>query len=697
MADRTEFEAALAAARENPQQEEVWDDVEGLAAELDSPDEVAALFKEVLQEDLSPELADQLGERAAGFFEEWFGDDPTGLAEVLGRVLELNSEADWAFQRLTLALTEAQRWEQLLGVYDQIIDRTDDLGRQVELLEEASQVARDMANDADKAIAYLQRLLPLKPEDDKLAPALERLLEKHERWVDLIALWRAGLEGQTQEERTTSLGRIASCYLDNLSDPAQALEAAKEFLAESEDDSEPCALLERILGTEDVPHDVRTGALDLLRYQYESTDRPGRFVAVLEGAIGVDPDHEKDYRSEAAQILAELEQLEAAMNHYGALLALDPASAATLGHLRQLAQRSGNYELFAQGVSQAADKASDPSRRVALLSAAAKVRLGELEDPDGAVDLYSQALATDDIAAADVLAVGRKLNELLANTERKDERLAVLEKLASAETVDSNRKALMGDIARLSDSLGDSDKALSAWRARLELDSGDQVALDGTISLLQREKKWEELVAALARRVESDVPSSEKRADLIRIARVYQQELEQIDEALASWRRVQSEYGETDETVSALTELLSSAGQWQELAELLERASKQQSSALLDNLVLLGNAYRDHLEAPGRALDCYDRILRVDPYHEGAGEGLQGLLEVEGCADKATEILATTYRATSNWQGILQLAPARMSQTDDRSKKLGILREAARIHEREGDDKRSALDALAQA
>jgi len=696
-ASRSEFEAAIAAARETPEQEETWDQVEALAGELDSPDDVADLYREVLGRELSPELADQIGERAASFFEEWFGDDPTGLAAVLSRVLELNSDADWAFQRLTLALTEAQRWDQLLSVYDSVIARTDDLGRQVELLEEASQVARDMADDSDKAIAYLTQLLPLKPEDDKLAPALERLLEKHERWADLIELWRTLLDDQTQEERAATLGRIAACYLDHLGAAPQALEAAKEFLSEADDDREPCALIERIFAFEGATPEVRTGALDLLRYQYESTDRPMEFVRVLESAIEVAPEKEKDYRSEAAEILAELDQLEAAMNHYAALLALDSSSAATLGHLRQLAQRSGNYELFAQGVRRAAEAAPDPSRRVALLSAAAKTRLTELGDQDGAIEMFLQALRTEDIAPADILAVGRKLNELLAQSDRNQERLEVLERLAAAETVESTRKALMGDIARLSDRLGDSDRALAAWRARLDLDSDDDVALDATITLLGREQKWEELVAALQRRVDGAASPDARKADLVQIARIYRDKLDAVDQALASWTQVQSEFGETEETVTALTQLLSSAGQWEELAELLERASAGQSSALLDRLALLGNAYRDHLDAPGRALDCYDRILRIDPYHEGAGQGLQGLLEVEACAAKAVDILATTYRNTANWRGILSLADARLRQTDDRDKQLGILREAARIHEDEANDAHSALAALAKA
>ena len=110
--------AAIAAAESEPQNEEHWDLLEELAEEMQRPDEVGAAYRKVLATNLSAELADSLGQRAAGFHEEWFSEDSPFLGEVLGRVLELNPEADWALQRFTVVLTVGEKWPELLALYD---------------------------------------------------------------------------------------------------------------------------------------------------------------------------------------------------------------------------------------------------------------------------------------------------------------------------------------------------------------------------------------------------------------------------------------------------------------------------------------------------------------------------------------------------------------------------------------------------
>ena len=66
-----------------PTDEALWDDLEKIAAALDAPDEVAALYRDVLAGELTPAQMLTLGERAAQFHEEWYSDDPSGLIKVL--------------------------------------------------------------------------------------------------------------------------------------------------------------------------------------------------------------------------------------------------------------------------------------------------------------------------------------------------------------------------------------------------------------------------------------------------------------------------------------------------------------------------------------------------------------------------------------------------------------------------------------
>ena len=87
---------ALAAAEADPENDACWDRLEDLAEQTQRPDEVGALYRSVLAQDLSRDLAESLGQRAAGFHEQWFAEDSPHLVQVLSRVLEIDPEADWA-------------------------------------------------------------------------------------------------------------------------------------------------------------------------------------------------------------------------------------------------------------------------------------------------------------------------------------------------------------------------------------------------------------------------------------------------------------------------------------------------------------------------------------------------------------------------------------------------------------------------
>src|SRR5690349_10594672 len=106
--------AALDAAAAQPERVELWDALDQLAGTLARPDDVAALLDRVLARDeLDPALADALGQRAVALNDEWF-QDPDALARTLARVLERAPFAEWAFHRITLVLTAAARWNDLL-------------------------------------------------------------------------------------------------------------------------------------------------------------------------------------------------------------------------------------------------------------------------------------------------------------------------------------------------------------------------------------------------------------------------------------------------------------------------------------------------------------------------------------------------------------------------------------------------------
>jgi tetratricopeptide (TPR) repeat protein len=481
---------AIEAARANPADEGAWDRVEQIAGDQEKPDDAAAAYREALTEDLDDEQREALAERAVRFHEEWYAEDSPVLVQVLERVLELLPRSDWAFQRLTVVHTTSGRWDDLLALYDRAIDAAEDEGRMASLLDEAVNVAKDFASVPDKAIDYLLRLMPLRPGDAQLSAQLERLLEREERWEDLIGFWRTRLERMRKKKDVQALRvRIARTQLDKLGRPDAALEDVRALIDAGGGGDEPVAILEAIGKREDAPDEVRREALSLLKSRYAAEERDGDVVRTLDAALALAGHDEKiALHREAAERLTAQDPA-AAAEHWAALLELEPSSVEAASKLRGLAERTGAWEAHVRALETAADASEAAGPRIALRVDAADVRKKELGDTVRAVALYQQVLAEREIDDAVALKVARRLVQLLDGEENAAARLAVLERLIGLEPEVTDRRAVIGQAARAAEELGDADRALAAWKRRLADDDQDLEALGAMAGILEKEER----------------------------------------------------------------------------------------------------------------------------------------------------------------------------------------------------------------
>jgi tetratricopeptide (TPR) repeat protein len=697
MADLSQFKEAAAAVQHSPHAVSAWEEVESLAAELEKPDDVVLLYSEALSSSLEPEVAEMIGERAGGFCDEWFGDDPSVLEKILVRVTSLAPSSDAALQRLSVIYTVAERWNDALGLYDRAVETTKDQGRRIRLLREAAQLAKDVANRPDKAINYYQQLLPLSPDDAQVSQGLERLLERHERWADLIELWEGRLDTQTKKDRERARARIAGVWLDNLKDPARALAATKPLLAVADDDKEATALLERIIESPQATQPTREAAVDLLRSHYDATQRPREVIRVLERVINLDPANSATLREEAGSRLADLEDIPGAMQHYAALLEMNPSSSSTEEKLRALAERGGQHERYAEGVAAAARAAKDPTRRVELLGESARTRLDRLTDTDAAIALLVEASEVAGAADSEQLGVARRLAKLYAKAERHVERLAVLERQAQLENNEVSRSAILSEAAKLAEQLGDTERALKLWERRGDSDPSDTSGLDARIGILETQERWDELVAALEGRASKAPSGLQKRADLVRVALIHHQKRTDLNAAIDAWQRVVTDHKDDEEGISALADLLAETNRWAEMADLLESASGRATVRTVARLVRLGEALRVHLDQPPRALAAFRNAIAIDPGSKEARAGLTALLEVASTRATAADALAQAMRINGDLGGVLELLPARLAEAKDDRTKLALLREAAQLRLEHKHDAQGALGDLAKA
>lgn len=699
MTSKTEqsFAAAMRAAENAPDSDDAWDHLEELAENLQRPEDVAKLYRDLLGRGLSRDVTGPLAQRAVNFHEEWFGEEPDVITELLTDIITRDPDATWAFDRLTVTLTAAEQWDQLLAVYDRTLAVTTDKDTRKRMLDDAAHVAKDFADQQERAADYMVKQLELDRGNSKLEATLARLLERQERWRDLIALWRGRLPALPPIEARELRVEIAACYLDKLSDPPQALDELESLLEESAGHGLACTQLERLLEHTSAALPLRRRALSLLRKNYDAAERPADVIRVLERALNfVNDDERATLYRELGSRLGIAGQDARAMQHYAALLTIDPADADARKQLRQLADRSGQHDLHAASLVAAAE-ASDGSQRTTLLIEAAHAYRDLLGDKETAAELYSRVLEAEDPEQSAALAAAHSLAELLADGGEDTRRLDVLETLARLERVSAVRKTIFGEAARLAERLGQPDRALANWNRRLEIDADDLEARDALIELLATNERWADLVAALQKRAAAPVLPQQRRADLVRAARILAEQLQRDSDATNVWLEVREGFGDEPETLDALDALLAKTGRWPELAELLTSSAGSGRTRAARTFVRIGDIHREQLDDPDAAADAYARALGVEPGDADARAGLQALISVPSCGPAAGEALAQAFRLTGDWEAGLSILEQRLTAARMPEDKARLLRESANLYETRANDSNKAHEILATA
>jgi tetratricopeptide (TPR) repeat protein len=691
----TELKAAIEAARKAPHDAARWDRVEELLDQTQTPDAVSELYQQVLAATEDAELATDVGQRGVRFYESWYGEDHAGLPTLLTRVLELDPNADWAFARLAVAYTVGERWTELLAAYDRAIESADQTARRMQLLEEAAQTAKDFAGEPDLAIGYLNKLFALDPSNASLAASLERLLERQARWEDLIALWEARMQVLSDKQERETRVRMASTLLDKLGRPADALVQAKLVLETAADYKAAHDVLEQVLGASGANAEQRREALALLKAHYEKKKKPAEVVRVLGVSLAFAAGQERVATlRELVERLVDAGEEAEAMRHQAALLLLEPMPSER-DTLRALAERTRDYAAYAAALVAAADADAPAQIATDLRMEAARIQEDELSDPAAAIALYQRVFGGE--AARELLVqAGRKLIKLLEGTEREPETLEVLGRMSDLEPEESLRKAILGKVARLAEKLGDVDRARQAWQARVGTNTDDVEALDALISSARGAQDWPALIAHLQKRIAAPGAAERRREDMVWLAKIFDEKLGSLDAAIEIWQTILTGFGEDMETVSALTQLYSRAERWQELAKVLNQAARHEVARFTELQTRLGDAYRERLGEPERAVNCYRSALQVDPTNAQARAGQTALLDSETCRAEALDSLAEAYQSTDEWQQTLALLEARLELAEG-TQCAEILIEAAELHEQRSGDVAQALACYSRA
>jgi len=254
------------------------------------------------------------------------------------------------------------------------------------------------------------------------------------------------------------------------------------------------------------------------------------------------------------------------------LRAADEGDAEALAELGRLQEAAGDVTEMAATLADRARITEDPRARAGLWSRVGELRLGMMNDLDGAAEAYREALeGTPDDPIA--------LSALEAIEERREDWSTLQEVLMRrfSATFGADQIAVLLKLARNAEQkLSDADQAIGFLRQIVDVDATNTFAYLELERLLRANARWYDLVEVLGLHADTEGKAGRKPAELalrVAIADVWEKELDSPDSAAEALEKVLQVAPTNVGALLSLARLHENAERWDEAGEALDKAA----------------------------------------------------------------------------------------------------------------------------
>ena len=489
-------------------------------------------------------------------------------------------------------------FNELMGLYERRLQLHDDRAERAHWLRKIAEVAADQIGSPAQALDALGRALREEPMPGAALDDLERIAGA------------AKLPG-------AGAAKIEAAIGDADPDSARelALRAARLYVEAGDG-----AAAERLYGKVLEGDEENVDALQALEGLYRAAGDEQRLAAVLtkRAEAELDPQARRTRLMEAARLherrgaagigdaIASLQKLRAE----------DEGDAEALSELSRLHEAAGNVQEMAAALGERARITEDPRARAALWSRVGELRLGMLNDLDGAADAYREAL---DGAPDDPIA----LSALESIEERREDWSTLQEVLMRrfGATFGADQVAVLLKLARNAEQkLSDADQAAGFLRQIVDADATNTFAYLELERLLRANARWYDLVEILGKHADTEAQAGRRPAELalrVAIADVWEKELDSPDSAAEALEKVLQVAPTNVGALLSLARLHEGAERWDEAGEALEKAAASASAPAEIAEIQFRNAQNlTRKEAdPAEIERALLRALDADPTH----------------------------------------------------------------------------------
>ncbi len=633
--------------------------------------------------DLDPDTEVVLCRRAAELYDHALGL-PEESARFHRRVLQDDPSDTTAFAALKQLYTKQEQWNEVRGLYQQRIEATIDAGAKLDLLLQLCFLFEEILDEPKEAISSYEQALELDPTHTPSRRALQRLYGRLKRWPELAELLRRDLDEATGQEATDLAYELATLYETRLDRPSDAVDHYELVLGSSATHLRAQEGLERLMENQE----ERQRVARILEPIFESQGAWGELAKVLE----VQLEDLTDSSSRAAHLgrLGELTERklrdpQMAFEVYARAVREDVADGSARADLKRLASDLDRHRERAELLEAGLSSVTDEYVKTELCLELAELWEEAESEPERVERAYRQLLRQEPDNPDIVLKVSRALERIHRASGDQQALAEDLRLQLRFEESPAQREELSAQLADLLEGpLHDPDAAIEVHRERLDLDPTNEDILEALERLYEQRAHWEPLIEVLERRHELSDDELRQKALLRRVAEIFEHKLDNIENAIATYRDILSRFGSDDETLEALTRLYRATERWHELLEMIELRADT-AEAVGDQIEYRFEAaelMRTKTGEEERAFDVYRELLERMPGHEPTVRAL-GELAQQG---ERSLRFAAARRLLEHYQSFSQHADqVRMLEIiaahGDAGERVGALLQAAEASE----------------
>jgi tetratricopeptide (TPR) repeat protein len=586
------------AMKEVPLDEKTGEEIERLAGSVDGGwESLANCYADVLGLHTDPDVQRVVGGRLARTFEEELGDI-TKAEETYRYVLGVQPLDPDALANLDRIYTSLEQWGDLAQVLEQRVKATTEPHELVELYARLGETYEEKLGQIDDAVrAYRQIFDGLDKTHEGSIQALSRIYEQKQAWQELNTVYERELENASGDVQEAEIrAKIAHLASDRLDNPTRAIATWKRVLDLRGEDPE---------------------ALGALANLYESAQQWAELGDVLEREFDIADSDELRVNAlnrRARIFLEKLGRDEQALSDYNRVLDLDYANVDALRAIAAIWRKRKDANELVSALHALVDRAT------AVLDAeelkATFRELGRAYESLGqqfeASDAWRKLLEVDpgDFGAIDALEAiyraGEQWQDVVSvKMQRAD---------ALADPQEQIRELL--EVAKLwEDELHDRDGGTKAYEKILALDPAHDHAYTTLEQLHTAASRWEPTIELYLQRLDTREETTEKTDILRRIARVFEEKLDDKGQAFDALVNAFSEDYSDRETARYLERMAQATGRWGELIQSANTwlQGEKDPAQRIRLCLRLAKWYGEDLGHPEYAQPYYAQIVQLDP------------------------------------------------------------------------------------